>query len=234
MLSIDESVTFEQFDSPLIYNWNYPVRVNIRDDRRELTTSIDSNNKRVNLWTGRFARTKQNLQHWRHKPGLTFRRLLFNSVNRFSIENPRWSTGSSTENDDRHIRFLINDSSESDELMMGRVSWRARPYELEHISSGSHLKRRRSSYKASEGIDRTIPRNVLFEVSSFLLFWPSIKSSATPLRLVLNKKSFQSLMKISTPCLLALPFLNSQMSRVSHHKINCASLYGAYRNQCLK
>ena len=64
---------------------------------------------------------------------------------------------------------MVNESSEnSDELLpqrrsglpLGRVSWRARPPELDALSSGIQLKRSRSSGKVLEYLlDGQTPRN---------------------------------------------------------------------------
>ena len=75
---------------------------------------------------------------------------------------------SSTESDNRDVRLLVNESSEnSDELSpqrrsglpLSRVSWRARPPELDAITNGIQLKRRRSSGKVLEYLlDGQTPR----------------------------------------------------------------------------
>ena len=65
-----------------------------------------------------------------------------------------------TENDEiPTVRFFVNESSEVDELMTERTSWRARPYELAQITSGLELKRRLNSGQVLEGLfDGSIPR----------------------------------------------------------------------------
>ena len=97
---------------------------------------------------------------------------------------------SSTESDNRDVRLLVNESSEnSDEVLpqrrsglpLGRVSWRARPPELDAITTGIQLKRRRSSGKVLECLlDGQTPRTcsqflkiskIWFSESKILSFW---------------------------------------------------------------
>ena len=97
---------------------------------------------------------------------------------------------SSTESDNRDVRLLVNESSEnSDELLpqrrsglpLGRVSWKARPPELDAITNGIQLKRRRSSGKVLEYLlDGQTPRTcsqfleilkIWISESKILSFW---------------------------------------------------------------
>ena len=99
-------------------------------------------------------------------------------------------------------------------LPASRVSWRARPPELDEITSGIKLQRRKSSGKALEYLlEGQKPRKRSFyggDLSKILIFYFEVRK--------LNNESFQALVKSSTPCLLALPLINSDMPGVSHEK----------------